>query len=62
MCVEYTVDAKDTPEEGIRSHYGWLRVTLWLLGVNSGLLEEVSALNHSAISPAQLQNFLMGPV
>ena len=24
--------SSDTPEEGVRSHYGWLCATMWLLG------------------------------
>ena len=45
--------SSDTPEEGIRPHYGWLWATLWSLGIKlktSG--RSVSALNHWAISPA----------
>jgi len=37
----------DTPEEGIGSHYRWLRATMWLLGIElrtSG--RAVSALDH----------------
>jgi len=45
--------SSDTPEEGIRPHYGWLWATMWLLGIElrtSG--RAASALNHWAISPA----------
>ena len=46
--------SSDILEEGIRSHYGWLWATMWLLGIElrtSG--GTVCALNHWAISPAQ---------
>jgi hypothetical protein len=45
--------SSDTPEQGIRSHYGWWWATMWLLGFElrtSG--RAVSALNHWAIPPA----------
>jgi hypothetical protein len=32
----------DTLEEGIRSHYGWLWATMWLLGFELRPLEEQS--------------------
>jgi hypothetical protein len=32
------------PEEGARYHYSWLCATMWLLDLNSGLLEEQSVL------------------
>jgi hypothetical protein len=39
--------SSDTAELGIRSHYRWMRATMWLLGIElrfSG--RAVSALNH----------------
>jgi hypothetical protein len=51
MCILSI--SSDTPEEGIRSHYGWLWANMWLLGIElrtSG--REVSALNRWGISPA----------
>jgi hypothetical protein len=47
--------SSDTPEEDIRSHYGWLWATMWLWGFElrtSG--RAASALNHWAISPGLL--------
>jgi hypothetical protein len=34
--------SSDTPEEGVRSHYGWLLATMWFLDLNSGPSEEQS--------------------
>jgi hypothetical protein len=45
--------SSDTPEEHMGSHYRWLWVTMWLVGIElrtSG--RAVSALNHWVISPA----------
>jgi hypothetical protein len=48
----------DAPEEGIRSHYGWLWATMWLLGFELRTFRRaVSALNHWAISPAPYGSF-----
>ena len=42
-----------TPEEGVRSHYGWLWATMWLLGFELRTFgRAVSALTLWAISPA----------
>jgi hypothetical protein len=39
--------SSDTPEEGVRSHYRWLWVTMWLLGFELRTFRRaVSALNH----------------
>jgi hypothetical protein len=39
--------SSDTPEEGIRSHYRWLKATMWLLGIEFRTPRRaVSALNH----------------
>jgi hypothetical protein len=32
MYMSTPLLSSDTPEEGIRSHYKWLRATVWLLG------------------------------
>jgi hypothetical protein len=32
IICKYTVAIFRAPEEGIRSHYGWLLATMWLLG------------------------------
>jgi hypothetical protein len=32
IVYKYTELSSDTPEEGVRSHYGWLWATMWLLG------------------------------
>jgi hypothetical protein len=51
--------SSDTPEEGIRSHYGWLWATMWLPGFELRTFRRaVSALNHWAISPAPQSYFL----
>ena len=48
----------DTPEEGGRSHYGWLRATMWLLGFELGTFgRAVSALNRSLSHPAPSDDF-----
>jgi hypothetical protein len=53
MYVSTLSLSSDTPEEGIRSHYRWLRATTWLLGIELRTSERaVSALNLNAISPA----------
>ena len=45
--------SSDTPEEGVRSCYGWLWATIWLLGFELMTFRRaVSALNCWAISPA----------
>jgi hypothetical protein len=46
--------SSDTLEEGVKSHYGWLWATMWLLGFELRTFgRAASALNHRAISPAQ---------
>ena len=46
------------PEKGIRSHYRWLWVTMWLLGFElRPFRRAVGALNHWAISPTPLNFF-----
>ena len=43
----------DTPEEGVRSHYGWLWAIMWLLGFELRIFRgAVGALTSWAISPA----------
>jgi len=50
--------SSDTPEEGIRSRYGWLWATMWLLGIELRTFGgAVSALNCWAISPADARVF-----
>jgi hypothetical protein len=52
--------SSDTPEKDTRSHYRWLWVIMWLLGIElrtSG--RAVSALNHWTISPAPGWKFLI---
>ena len=61
LCVWVHCHSSDTPEGGIRSHYRWLWVTMWLLGMElrtSG--REDSARNRWAISPV-LKTLLMSP-
>jgi hypothetical protein len=39
--------SSDTPEEGVRSHHGWLLATMWLLGFELRTFgRAVGALNH----------------
>ena len=43
----------DTPEEGEKYHYGWLWLTMWLLGFELRTFSRaVGALTHWASSPA----------
>jgi hypothetical protein len=45
--------SSDMPEDSIRSHYSWLRATMWLLGIELRISgKALSAFNHWAISPA----------
>jgi hypothetical protein len=45
LLLHISTLSSDTPEEGVRSHYGCLWTTMWLLGfLNSGLSEEQSVL------------------
>ena len=59
MCMQ----CPGRPEEGVRSHYGWLWATMWLLGFELRTFRRaVSALTHWAISPASLNNiFISAP-
>ena len=53
MCMSILFLSSDPPKEGIKSHYKWLWVTMWLLGMEactSG--QALGILNHWAISPA----------
>jgi hypothetical protein len=50
---KYTVAVFTHTRGGVRSHYGWLWTTMWLLGFELRTFRRaVSALNHWAISPA----------
>jgi hypothetical protein len=50
--------SSDTPEEGVRSHYGWLWATMWLLGFEFRTFgRAVSALTHWVISPVPIFTF-----
>jgi hypothetical protein len=60
IISKYTVASSDTPEEGIRSPYGWLWDTMWLLGFELRTFRRaICALNHWAISPALAAELLM---
>jgi hypothetical protein len=47
------------PEEGVRSPYGWLWATMWLLGFELRTFgRAISALTRWTFSPAQVVFFL----
>ena len=53
MYVNTLLLSSDTPEEGVRSHNGWLWATMWPLGIELRTSRRaVSALNPWAISLA----------
>ena len=52
--------SSDTPEESVRSRYGWLWAIMWLLGFELRTFRRtVGALNHWAISPAPFLLFIV---
>ena len=55
--------SSDTPEEGVRPHYGWLWATMWLLEFELRMFgRAVCPLNHWATSPVVLrENFDLSP-
>jgi hypothetical protein len=49
ICVSALPLSSDTPEEGIKSHYKWLRTTTWLVGIElrtSGRAVSTQSLKH----------------
>ena len=47
MYMSALLLSSDTPKEVIRSHYRWLGVTMWLLGIElNTFVRAVNALNY----------------